>query len=152
MSGSDDKSPSLEELQRWLHQPADLPLHLRQLLLAVANEDEEIRAWSADCLQAIERIDDQQADIAVNLIDHDCDYVVHWVCQVLAKSVGVARFQPQLTAVLKNHSNLGVRQAAAATLRCVEPLAPATRQALQQAAADDDPRLRRLSQQALDRQ
>jgi hypothetical protein len=115
----------------------------------MADPVEETRAWAADCLQAVEKIDSTIAAEIVPLCQHESAFVVYWSVVMLGKSGNVIAYQTQLTEVLRAGPTLTARQAAANVLRLAHGASQETKNALTEAASSSDPRLKRLAEQAL---
>ncbi len=86
------------------------------------------------------------------MLKHDDALVVSWTCKLLTRmEQSASSAQPHLVEILMNHSDQLVREEAARALGVQAELSSAARSALEQAATDGGPRLKRLATAALAR-
>ena len=140
---------ALEQLKSLADQPTQVLIHIKEILLALASTDEEVRAWAADCLQLIEVLPETETAQVAGMLDHSSEYVVTWACKSLSKSSVIDGYQNELSQVLNGHPNIGVKQAAAAAIAMVGRAEQSTLDSLAKAAESNDPRLQRLAKEAL---
>ena len=140
---------TLEQLKSLADQPTQVLIHVKEILLALASTDEEVRAWAADCLQLIEVLPETETAQVAGMLDHASEYVVTWACKSLSKSSVIDGYQNELVLVLNGHPNTGVKQAAAAAIAMVGRAEQSTLDSLAKAAESNDPRLQRLAKEAL---
>lgn len=125
---------------------------LPALISTLAEGDEEHRAWASDALATLEQIPAKFADELGDLTRSDKPVVASWACKllVLTGPAGVER-QGAICRVLQEYPEVTVRQQAAMSLGRLPELYAESRAALQWATTQDDPRLVRLAQAALQR-
>jgi hypothetical protein len=124
---------------------------LAEVMLCLESEEEEIRAWASDVLENIGAPPASYAEHFASLCQHDCAAVAGWACKLLSKlGAPAVSYQSVIVRSLRTHASLGVRQLAAAALGQLPELEPDSLQALKEAAADQDPRLKRLAEQSLE--
>lgn len=139
----------LPELQELHNSPDRVPGQIVQVLQAMTQENEEVRAWAADCLSVVEELDDQQSSQVSTFCNHENEAVANWACKTLAKSKHLDQFQDLLVEALEKHLSTGVKQSAANALGGLVKASPHTVQALQAATLVADARLQRLAKAAL---
>lgn len=126
------------------------------LVRACADETEEVRQWVAAALEELgppavsdvgyltASLDDPRTD------DHGAD-VAYWAATLLGRlGAEAAGAVSGLAAALSGSADMAVRQRVAWALGKIGPAAAEALGVLRQTAADDDPRLARLSQRAID--
>lgn len=146
---------SLAQLQQLASAGVPPTGQILNLLITMGDSDEETRAWASDVLQSIEVLPQELADsVAANCLDPQ-PAVAAWACILLGKlESDTSKYQSNIAACLNLHPSVSTRQQAALALGSIaehQPanFEPATIEALQRAAASDDPRLKRLSAAAL---
>jgi hypothetical protein len=142
---------TLDEVKQLVRNPAAAANQVESLLTTLKAEDEELCAWTADALQAIEQVSDESLTLLAGYGMHQQARCAVWACKLLMKIQTPAEAQTVLCRALKEHSNLGVRQQAAAALASIASPNGETLAALEAAAKDEDPRLSRLAAQALEK-
>ena len=75
--------------------------------------------------------------------------VANWACLTLSKAEHLNQFEDALVQAIQQHSSLGVKQSAVATLCELEAATSETLKALEEATQSTDPRLRRLAERTL---
>lgn len=140
---------TIDQLQQLQRNPEAISAKIMDVLNTLTDDDEEVRAWAADCLQEIEVVDPSQAIEVAELCSHSNQVVVNWACKTLAKAVNVSDFQDQLASVLEQHADAGVQQSAAAVLGQVKELNQHARVALEKAVASKEAGVRRIASQTL---
>ena len=151
MSAMTDSGFKLDQLKLIASQPERIIDDLVAVLMSLTSDDEETRAWAVDCIQSIESLPQSKADSIAGLCEHSSDAVVNWTCRLLGKAENVDAFQKQLTHVLLNQTCITARQTAAMALGCVQKASTETKQGLEVAAQNSDPRLQRLAKESLEK-
>jgi len=139
----------LAELQELHNFPDRVPCQIVQVLEALTQENEETRAWAADCLSVVVQLDEHQTSQVSEFCSHENEFVANWACKTLAKSKHLDQFQDRLVEALEKHPSTGVKQSAANALAGLSKASPHTVQALQAATQFADARLQRLAKAAL---
>lgn len=142
---------SLAQLQQIASAGVPPSEQILNLLITMSDSEEETRAWASDALQSVEVLPQDLADsVAAKCLDpHPA--VAAWACTLLGKLESDAtKYQSYIAECLKAHPSVSTRQQAALALGSIAGLQPAsfepaTLEALQRAAASDDPRLKRLA-------
>lgn len=142
---------TLEQLREIQVSPDQAVGKLPQLLETLSDQDQEIRAWAADCIQSVEELDAEAARTVAAYCSHSNESIASWACRLIGISASVVDYQDQLITALEKHDSLGVKQSAAQALAKVGcGLSERARVCLQQAADSSDARLQRLAKQALE--
>ncbi len=129
------------------------------LVEAMGDADSAVRDW---VYAALESLGPPRAEDAMKLATLASDArldVAYWAVTLLGRlgsgdglpSSDSANIVLAITAALKDHGEIAIRQRAAWALGQIGPPASAVATALQQAAGDPDPRLSRLAKEALDK-
>ncbi len=121
------------------------------LVETCAVDDDATRELCAAALEELGCPDSGDRDALAALLSDPLGDVAYWAATLLGRMKGdaAAAVNP-LARALVEHPDLAARQRAAWALGKIGPAASAARDALEQAAADSDPRLSRLAQSALD--
>ena len=122
------------------------------LARACGDESESVREWAGEALENVgPPATSDMADLAALAGDDKAD-VAYWAVTLLGRSseyVDVAL--PALVDALTSHAAVAVRQRAAWALGRIGPAAAGALETLKRAATSEDPRLARLSKQAIER-
>jgi HEAT repeat protein len=121
------------------------------LAAACGDSSEEVRQWASAALEEMGAPDKAQiADLALLLQQEHAD-VAYWAATLLGRAgSAAAAVVGTLSATLRGHAAPAVRQRTAWALGKIGPGAAPALDALNAAAASDDPRLARLAKQALE--
>lgn len=145
---------ALSELQELVTSEQVAPGHVMSLLKTLESPDEEVRAWTCDALQRVDRLPFETLAEVARLCGAKPDTVAVWACRIVGNAAGLrGGFQRELIAALRKHDCITVRQEAARALkRCQEDqaLRDEAVAALVEASQEADPRLQRIALQALD--
>lgn len=121
------------------------------LVRACADEAEPVREWAAGALEELgpPSVSDH-GELTFLLRDDNAD-VGYWAATLLGRlGKEAAMAVSGLAAALSGPADMAVRQRAAWALGRIGPAAAESLDTLRQAAADDDPRLARISRRAID--
>jgi len=122
------------------------------LVRASAAEAEEIRQWAAAALEELGPPPASDLDALASLLAGENADVGYWAATLLGRLEHQgAPAVPALAAAVSGTPDLRVRQRAAWALGKMGPVAVTALGVLRQAAAEDNPRLARLAQRAIDR-
>lgn len=142
----------LEQVKKLASNPVDAAESAVALIECLSCDDEEIRAWTSDALQAIEQVPDVLGSTLAERTMHALGPVASWSCRLLGKLGPAATgYQAALARALNEHENLGVKQQAVVALSHIPTLDATTIKAVEQAAEHADPRLSRLAKQTLEK-
>ena len=142
---------TLDEVKQLVKNPATVANQVESLLTTLQADDEELCAWTADALQAVEKVSDDLLELLSGYCMHEQARSAAWACKLLTRLPNPGEAQAVICRALMEHPSLGVRQQAAAALANITSPTGATLAALEAAAKDEDPRLSRLASQALEK-
>lgn len=143
---------STEQLRDLANDPTSTLAQLPSVLCSLAGNDEERVQWACEALENCGVPGVSQVSDLVRLLKHDDALVVSWTCKLLTRMEHEsAPAQATLVELLRLHSDQLVREEAARALGVQAELTSAARSALEQAATDGGPRLKRIATAALDR-
>jgi len=142
------RSNAAEQLSR---RGADAQCAAVALVRACVDETEEVRQWVAAALEELGPPAVSDVGHLTALLDDSSVDVAYWAATLLGRlGTEAAASVFGLTAALSGSAEMAVRQRAAWALGKIGPAAAEALGVLRQTAADDDPRLARLSQRAID--
>ncbi len=143
---------SIDQLRELAGDPDATLAQLTSVLGSLVGQDEERIQWSCEALENCGVPSASQLGDLIPLLKHPDALVVSWTCKLLARMEhAAAAAQPALVDVLRLHSDQLVREEAARALGVQAELSAAARSALEQAAMDGGPRLKRIATAALGR-
>ena len=143
---------SLDQLRQLANDPESTMAQLTSVLLSLSGQDEERVQWACEALENCGVPSAQQVGQLVPLLKHSDALVVSWTCKLLTRIGHAAQpAQSSLVELLSGHCDPLVREEAARALGAMAELTSAARSALEQAATDGGPRLKRLATAALGR-
>lgn len=143
---------SIDQLRELANDTDATLAQLPSVLLSLPGDDEERMQWACEALENCGVPAASQLNQLLPFLKHPDDLVVSWTCKLLARlEQAAAAAQPGLVEVLKCHGDQFVREEAAQALGLLAELSPAARSALEQAATDGGPRLKRIATAALER-
>lgn len=143
---------SIEQLRELANAPATTLAKLSSVLCSLAGDDEDRVQWACEALENCGVPEQTHVNELLPMLKHDDALVVSWTCKLLARmEQSSAPAQPALVELLRCHSDQLVREEAARALGVQADLSSAARSALEQAATDGGPRLKRLATAALER-
>lgn len=121
------------------------------LVAACDEADEDVREWVVAALEALGPPPSGQQAQLIEQLGNPCALARYWSATLLGRleSEVAPQAVARLAATLTADDDAAVRQRAAWALGKIGPAAAAARDALEQAAASDDPRLARLAARAL---
>lgn len=124
--------------------------YLLDLLAMLGDDDDEVNGWISDVLRTVPQPPPELADRLAVECQSPHAGIASWACTLLSQLGKLdSRSQAAIVSVLESHSDVTARQQAAKALANVHNLNEPSIKALQQAAASDDDRLRRLATQAI---
>lgn len=141
----------LDEIRGLANDPHAAATRITELLDAIdVATDDEIQSWLCECFENVDVAEVEISAVArYCLQDHAASAL--WACKLIGRNADhAAKYQDALTKALNGHSDLGVRQQAAYSLRSAAPFKDETKSALAKAAQESDPRLKRLAAKALE--
>ncbi len=125
---------------------------LPAVLNSLSGNDEDQLQWACETLENCHAPGAKQLPELLPFLKHDDALVVSWTCKLLTRMQPVAEAaQAALVDLLSRHPNELVREEAARALSVQTELTSAARVALEQAATDGGPRLKRIATAALER-
>lgn len=143
---------SIEQLRQLANDSSATLAQLTAVLISLSSPDEERIQWASEALENCGVPSTSQLNDMMQMLKHDDALVASWTCKLLARiEQSASAAQPQLVELLKSHSDQLVREEAARALGVQAELSSAARSALEQAATDGGPRLKRLATAALAR-
>ena len=141
-----------QALDACLRSGADTRTAAVALVMAVGDEDEQVREAAVGALESLEAPLEQDIPRLAKLLADSAKHadVAYWAATLLGRAnEAAAEAVPALAAALRDTWPMAVRQRAAWALGRMGPAARAAESELQAAAASDDPRLARLAAEAL---
>lgn len=143
---------SIDQLRQLANDPQATLAQLPAVLISLSCQDEERIQWASEALENCGVPSTLQVNELISMLKHNDALVASWTCKLLARMEQFASAaQPQLVELLISHSDQLVREEAARALGVQAELSSAARSALEQAATDGGPRLKRLATAALAR-
>lgn len=125
--------------------PAAIPL-----VRSTGDESESVREWAVAALEELGPPDAADCEPLAELANDDNPDVAYWAVTLLGRLQSQASSVAEsLARIVSASPHLNVQQRAAWALGQIRCDSPRVREALQQAANSDDPRLARLAGQAL---
>jgi HEAT repeat protein len=120
------------------------------LVLACGDEAEEVRQWATAALDGIGPPEASDVRLLASFLEGRSPDVGYWAATLLGRLKAEAALAVDaLAGAVAESTHLSVRQRAAWALGEIGPAAAVAVPALQKAAADPDPRLSRLAQEAI---
>lgn len=147
-----DPGQRIATLQALLRQPETISPLLLDLLDLTDQPDEELAAWVDEALEAARSpLPEDIAEFESRVADSRSETAAFWAATMLGR---LAEGRASTVAVLAKAAGapdraLETRQRAAWALQHMSQARPEDAEALQRAAAESDPRLRRMAQAAL---
>jgi HEAT repeat protein len=122
------------------------------LVRACGDPDEQVREWAAAALEGLGQPSVGDISAMSPLLNDPSAVVAYWAATLLGRlgPMGAAAV-PQLAELLDSPRGMSARQRAAWALGRIGRPASSAIPALRRAAEDDNPRLARLAQQALEK-
>jgi HEAT repeat protein len=121
------------------------------LVRACGSSNDAVCQWSTAALEELGPPPLGQIHELIELARDPLDDVAYWAITLLGRAGdNAAPAVAALVQILSSSTKLSVRERAAWALGKIGPAAVAARSALREAAAGDEPRLRRLAEKALD--
>jgi HEAT repeat protein len=149
--GGGDPAERAKAAERLARLGADAQAAAIPLVRASADEAEEVREWATAALEELGPPEAGDRDALAGLLEDDHADVGYWAATLLGRlgREAAAAVGPLAEALSVDRAT-SVRQRAAWALAKIGPPAHAATDALQKAAASDDPRLARLAQRAIE--
>ena len=139
-----------EAAQRLMAAGSDAAVAACALVQAAGDSDEEIATAAAEALENLGTPPANDVAELAALLSSNASDTCYWAATLLGR-LGKASEPavPALIRTLETHSDLPVRERAVWALGKIGPAARAATQAIERAAASEQPRLARLAQEAL---
>ncbi len=143
---------SVEQLRELANESERTLAQLPSVLLSLVGDDEERVQWASEALENCGAPKATQLNELLPFLKHDDRLVLSWSCKLIARmGRSASAAQGLLVDLLSGHKDTLVREEAARALGEQSELNSAARSALEQAAMDGGPRLKRLATAALSR-
>lgn len=147
---ADDESTRCAAAQELCYAGVDARPAAAALVLAAADENEEVREWATGALEELGPPEEEQAGRLAELLSRPEPDVAYWAATLLGRlGRGAAAEVPALTGALAGDGAAAVRERAAWALGRIGPPAATALPVLESSAAGPEERLARLAAEAI---